>query len=155
MRTLAAEAITWHHANQDEDSLTAFLEWLPIRGSILEIGSYCGGTLWLWSRLFAQVTAITLPSQCQSHPFDSHGARVIWGDSHECRDVGPVDLVFHDGDHSWAGIMADIICYPATYHAVHDIDAEACAAWAQLAAVHQVVEFHGRLGIGVITGALR
>lgn len=154
MRTLAEQAITWHHANQDEDSLTAFLAWLPVRGSILEIGSYCGGTLWLWSRVFARVTAITLPSQCASHPFDGHGARVIWGDSHDWHDVGLVDVVFHDGDHSTAGIVRDLCGYPAAWHAIHDIYAEAAPAWARLRALPGTCEFGGRLGIGVIPGWL-
>lgn len=104
---------------------------------IVEIGSGAGGTLVAWRRLFpdAKIISIDLPGgrfgghlQLQVPP----GVVLIDGDSHETdtklrllAELGQdrIDLLFVDGDHTYAGVKADWEMYGplARTVAFHDI----------------------------------
>lgn len=116
-----------------------FWSWLAHSQSqtvrqILEVGSFCGGTLWYWSKLpgirrVVSVDQLVHPRWPESRQAQIE-ARVKWsswfkpgvlvqieGDSHD-REViadaaqwGEFDLAFIDGDHSYDGVHADFDAY--------------------------------------------
>ena len=125
---------------QHQDELVMLLSWLaaldpPFRfGTIVEIGSHRGGTLELWARLAQDcVVAIDLPNgvggglapaamQVRNTDFATRFPHVIGiaGDSHEeataerleaILNGRPIDLLFLDGDHTAAGVEADVLMY--------------------------------------------
>jgi predicted O-methyltransferase YrrM len=127
--SLAREAIERHGALQKPAELEALVDLLaqrPLR-RVVEIGSFEGGTLWLWARLAeddATLVSIDLPAPGAS--LDGAALRraaqrlvLLRGDSHAraMRDRcahelgGPADLLFIDGDHGWAGCRADVELY--------------------------------------------
>jgi UDP:flavonoid glycosyltransferase YjiC (YdhE family) len=120
---LAAAAVQ-RGALQKEEELAALLALLLPRRPrrILEIGSDAGGTLYAWRQLGAEVIGITLPDgpYRSGVPLRCHGATVLEGDSHHPRTIRavstllgqqPVNVLFVDGDHSYAGVRADVASY--------------------------------------------
>lgn len=121
----------------------------PLR-VIVEIGSYRGGTLELWARLATDlVVSIDLPDtdfygpahdlsamEMRNGDFAARFPHVhgILSDSHDPATVyhleqllagRPIDLLFIDGDHSYAGVSADYSMYaplvrPGGIIAFHD-----------------------------------
>lgn len=139
----ACDAVAWG-ALQKEGEFAMLLEAAGALAprTIMEIGCDCGGTLGGWRTAFPDslVVGVDLPGGNYSrHPtearaFDSHGALMVTGDSHDPRTVhkartmamGPVDVLFIDGDHSWEGVQADWDNYtplvrPGGLVAFHDI----------------------------------
>jgi predicted O-methyltransferase YrrM len=118
---------------------------------VLEIGTYRGGTLWLWCRVAAPnafITSIDLPGGQFGGGYDeSYEVRfrsftkpeqqlvLLRRDSHdaatlrelmEALDGRSIDFLFIDGDHSYEGIKQDFETYsPFVGHngviAIHDI----------------------------------
>jgi predicted O-methyltransferase YrrM len=123
---VAAEAVAGHGALQKPAELAILLAHLDVMCPevIVEIGSDAGGTLWAWSQLPGppQVIGVDLPGGPYStgRQLDAHGARVVVGDSHrpETRNLvrrmlpgGAADVLFIDGDHTYAGARADYQAY--------------------------------------------
>lgn len=122
---------------QTRDELVALCEWInehDVR-SYLEIGAWTGRLASTLHRLFSfDVVAVCDTGQAAEFGLPWHSAssemRTFWGDSHsheyeewrEC--LGPIDLVFIDGDHSYAGVRRDFEInrkYRHRFLAFHDI----------------------------------
>jgi predicted O-methyltransferase YrrM len=103
----------------------------PLR--IVEIGTGRGGTLWAWCKVAPQ-DALLVSVDLRDGPFggggyDSsrlreygqHGQTItlVDGDSHASETLatiehavaGPVDFLFIDGDHNYAGVSSDYVMY--------------------------------------------
>jgi len=166
---------------------------------IMEIGTAGGGTLFLFSRAAdeqAMLISLDLPGgqfgggypQWKSRVYREMalpGQRVelLRGDSHDPRSLQhvkallagePLDLLFIDGDHTYAGVTQDMEMYGPLVrpggviafhdindHAIDDSDIDPAAAggdvprfWHELAASRNVREFiarpHYGYGIGVV-----
>lgn len=115
---------------------------------ILEVGSYMGGTLCAWRRMWpdAFVVAVDLPDP-PDRPIVAHGAHLIVGDSHDVatarlvvdrlmtdvrgrglatEEEWGVDMLFLDGDHSLPSVWRDLELYgpmisPGGLLAMHDV----------------------------------
>lgn len=100
---------------------------------VLEIGSLFGGTLWWWAHLprIERLVSVDLPSdwpqvrdgvrearehwfgwcehRCQLHDLqaDSQDATTV----EAVADLGPFDVAFIDGDHTYQGVRADWLAY--------------------------------------------
>ncbi len=118
LEDLATEAIDVHHSGQKPKELTALGRLIVDRGysSAIEIGTWGGGTSWfLWS-LGLSVTTIddcdedTLRYQCVNHHgFDFEripDITYLVGNSRSIH-LPSADIVFIDGDHTYAGAKAD------------------------------------------------
>ena len=107
---------------------------------VVEIGCDTGGTLFAWRQVADEVIGITLADNSyatggQGMPLVSHGADVCIGDSHDPDTLAslvgmlngrPIDALILDGDHSIAGIRADLADYgplvrPGGLVLLHDI----------------------------------
>lgn len=119
--------------------------------AVLEIGTFRGGTLWMWCRLAepdATIVSVDLPGgeygggydrdwrkRIERFPGSRQSLTLFQADSHEektRRDVEkalkgiPVDFMFIDGDHTYEGVKADFEDYtpllaPGGLVAFHDI----------------------------------
>ena len=138
---VADEAVRVRRALQKPGELAGLLERLAAHRPkvIVEIGSDAGGTLWAWSRLPGppRVIGVDLPGGPYSSgaQLDTHGAVMIIGNSHlrQTRDLvrqqlaGELaDVLFIDGDHTYAGARADYQAYrqlvaPGGLIVLHDI----------------------------------
>lgn len=110
---------------------------------ILEIGTYHGGTLLVWSQL-ASEQVVSCDIRVRDHmrlvferfapPGSGCAVRILEGDSHAAafresveRELGgPVDFLFIDGDHTEQGVRLDFEMYrslvrPGGLIAFHDI----------------------------------
>lgn len=181
-------------------ALTAFLRTRRL-AVVVEIGTLHGGTLWAWCRLAdsdALVVSIDLPGGAFGGGYDESdanrlrsyaraGQRVVLlrDDSHANSTVASlerildgrrIDLLFIDGDHSYAGVKSDFEMYR---HFVgeeglvvfHDIlphpgvpECEVHVLWEQLRTAYDHLELidHRELrsfgewgGLGVIFGGAR
>jgi predicted O-methyltransferase YrrM len=138
---IARTAVRVHGAIQKEQELAGFLALLadhPLE-VVVEIGSDAGGTLWAWQQLpgVRRVIGVDQPHAGYSsgQTLNDHGAEVVYGDSHDPATVGAlvdllagdlVDLLFIDGDHSFAGVARDYEAFrylvrPGGIIAFHDI----------------------------------
>lgn len=115
----------------------AELDWLLTKlpddlGIIVEIGCYKGGTLWLWTQIAEHVIGIDDRSGLGPNLLQTYGAYIIDRDSHSqaayqwlatALDGAKVDLLFIDGDHTFAGVARDFYMYSelARLVAFHDI----------------------------------
>lgn len=116
---IARAAVTIHGAQQDEQEFALTLSVIRAAGpldTVLEIGSWKGGSLYAWSRLASQVITVTLPDRA-AEPFNPHGARIIWGDSTHTGTQARVretlagtdpDLIWVDGGHDEDTARSDI-----------------------------------------------
>lgn len=130
--SLARQAIDQHGAAQKELELDGLIELLAGREirRVLEIGSQDGGMLWLFAQIATEfVVGVDLTQGVTAVcPIP-----IVWveGDSHsstirERIPEGPYDLLFIDGDHSYAGVCQDFTDYaplvaPDGVIAFHDI----------------------------------
>jgi predicted O-methyltransferase YrrM len=160
--------------------------------TVVEIGSYRGGTLYCWARVStpdARLVSIDLAvgEQMEKYGYgagDPHGLRnlvlptqdlhVILGDSHsaEVRDqliaalgVRPIDFLFIDGDHTYAGVKSDYETYaplvrPQGLIGFHDIvpnsgmpDLEVWKFWNELKSSgrswRECIDAGGGTGMGI------
>jgi len=122
---IARAAVREHGAIQKEQELASFLALLADHPPevVVEIGSDAGGTLWAWQQLGARrVIGVDQPRGPYSSGqlLDEHGCEVVYGDSHDpatlqaLKDLlagEPVDLLFIDGDHTYAGVRKDFEMY--------------------------------------------
>jgi cephalosporin hydroxylase len=103
---------------------------------IVEIGCDAGGTLWAWQQTGARVIGVDLPKAGFSTGRDlDTDAEIVYGDSHDTAtrdaltkllDGDPVDVLFIDADHTYAGVRTDYELYsplvrPGGTVAFHDI----------------------------------
>lgn len=100
--------------------------------SVLEIGSLFGGTLWYWSQLptierLVSVDQVTDYAPLRDDVLVARGQWAFWfagvdfhsltGNSRTtkmidgARALGPFDVAFIDGDHSYDGVRADFEAY--------------------------------------------
>ncbi len=126
---LAREAVA-RGAQQKPDELADLLELLDGRRleRVLEIGSFRGGTAWLWAQLADVVVAID-----RAPLFSPELVTIlIADDSHDpsvvelAGEFAPFDLIFIDGDHSYEGVAADFLNYaplirPGGLVVLHDV----------------------------------
>ena len=114
---LVAEAINIHHSAQKPKELAALGQLILDRGykTAIEIGTWGGGTSWfLWS-LGLSVTTIddcdeTFLRECLAghgmEPLRIPAINYIVGDGKQS-DLGIVDVVFIDGNHTYGGVKSD------------------------------------------------
>lgn len=163
-----------HGASQDELELAAAIRLVMEAEPqvILEIGCDRGGTLYAWRQLCDEVYGITLEANADSGGARcaDHGAAVFYGDSHDPEALGwvrdqlvgrQVDVLVIDGDHSFPGVVQDVVMYAPLVRAgglilMHDILPEHFPAvktwrlWPQLTALYQTSEIRMRFGWGII-----
>jgi cephalosporin hydroxylase len=139
---LAREAYEHRHASQRELELRAVLDLAAAENPriIVEIGCDMGGTLWCWRQICDEVYGITLgdnsrPTGGQTAPLDDHGATILLGDSRDPASLAwlterlagrGIDVLHIDGDHSYAGVAADVRAYgplvrPGGLLLIHDV----------------------------------
>jgi len=132
---IAREAILERDADQKTAELAPLLGILarrhPMR--VVEIGTGRGGTLWAWCRVAApdaQLVSVDLPggpfgsggyepSTIQAYGRARQTVTLIQGDSHAPESLaavtravgGPIDFLYIDGDHDYAGVSADYAMY--------------------------------------------
>lgn len=113
---IARKAIDEFGALQDEWELATVLELVRLHQvtTIVEIGSYTGGSLWAWRQIVPHVYGVTL--EYHPHMFHSHGASMVYGDSTtqdtrtrlvRALDGRVVDMVFIDGGHDYPTASED------------------------------------------------
>lgn len=121
-------------ALQHREELASFVRFLAERDpqTVLEIGTFQGGTLYVWARALGStrhVVSVDRPvwnemthrRRRELYPTFSEDTRidVLFGDSHEERTYDEVagstredlDLLFVDGDHSYEGVRQDFETY--------------------------------------------
>jgi cephalosporin hydroxylase len=184
--TIARRSIASYGAIQRTSELASALRHVAeLRPrAVVEIGSHAGGTLHAWSAVSAADAAI-ISVDLESAPRDRLPARrgqrmiSIRGDSHDpdtlarLRDAlaaRPVDFLFVDGDHSYAGVRLDFLTYAPLVRigglvALHDIvehpgrpDCDVWRFWQELRGqgpTHECVDVHGRRHGGMGIGLLR
>jgi predicted O-methyltransferase YrrM len=132
---IAREAILNRDADQKTAELAPLLGILsrqrPMR--VVEIGTGRGGTLWAWCRVAApeaHLVSIDLPggpfgsggyepSTIQAYGHAGQTITLIQGDSHAPESLaavkraigGPIDFLYIDGDHDYAGVSSDYAMY--------------------------------------------
>lgn len=178
-------------ASQDPGELHVVLEEIealdPLR-VIVEIGCDQGGTLYAWRSVCERVYGITLADNeydagGSGKPLLAHGATVRVGDSHDPASLewltdelgvlrlpegeyttDPVDVLVLDGDHTAAGVVADLVMYgplvrPGGMILLHDINSGADPrvhvpeVWHALRSQHEASEItaeDGGPGWGII-----
>jgi predicted O-methyltransferase YrrM len=176
-----------HNANQKLVEFAALIKLLSKQelNVVLEIGTAHGGTYWTWCRLAtptAHLVSVDFPendewtARVRSYPRPTQTQTLIRADSHDPQTVrsldglrGSVDLLFIDGDHSYAGVRADFENYaplvkPGGLIAFHDVDSsnnptsKVDRLWTQLRDLYDVREIidaaddeqSGRYGIGIV-----
>ena len=118
VETLVREAIEVHHSAQKPGELTALGNLIRDRGykTAIEIGTSYGGTAWFLWALGLTVTSIDDASEefLRNAP-TTHGfpplripeIHYVVGDSSQVIGLDPVDVIFIDGNHTYAGVKAD------------------------------------------------
>lgn len=154
----AVRAIVAFGAQQKAAELSALVAFLERRelSSVLEIGSWTGGTLWLWAQLADTVISIDVSEIPTGHI--DRPVLLVRGDSRSrstWRTVAGLsfDMVFIDGDHRYAGVASDWAMYsqlvnPGGVVVLHDIVKHAPEAecdvdrlWAELKTRYTTREF--------------
>lgn len=113
---IATKAVQEYGALQDEWEFAQLLEIVRRAGvtTMLEIGSYTGGSLWAWRQIVPNVLGLTL--EASPGQFRSHGASMVYGDStteatqervEQVLAGRPVDFVFVDGGHDQDTCISD------------------------------------------------
>jgi len=161
-KQIAYNAVHTHGAIQKEDELIRLIEFMSEHhlSTVVEIGCYRGGTLYVWQQFAEQVYGIDSGKGYYNEvPYlNTHGATVILANSHlkSTKEKlasfilpGQCDLLFIDGDHSKDGVRQDVKMYlPFVRHGgllvIHDIlDVEAqrgpAAIWRELEGKKQVI----------------
>jgi predicted O-methyltransferase YrrM len=175
-----AELSIYHNAVQKMKELAACIELIkkqPVPQRILEIGTDNGGTFWLWCQLAsprAHIISLDLPKAkfssekgynkglLKSYAKPSQVLSFIRKDSHtdkaeamvrKALDSNMLDLLFIDGDHSYAGVKEDYTRYlkyvrPGGMIIFHDIvihdkvqDCQVHRFWNELKVENEVYEF--------------
>jgi Methyltransferase domain len=179
-------------ASQDPGELGMAMELvgaLDPLAVVVEIGCDRGGTLFAWRTVCERVYGITLPDNGwdtggSGLPLEAHGAVVRFGDSHDPAsldwlrgelnsepvagrlDGHLVDALVIDGDHSAAGLVADLVMYGPLVRVgglvlIHDINSthdprvQVPEVWHRLRAEYDAAQIEaeddGGPGWGVIT----
>jgi cephalosporin hydroxylase len=113
---IAVPAVRNFGALQDEWEFATLLDLVKRTGvtTMLEIGSYTGGSLWAWRQVVPNVLGVTL--DVVPGRFHSHGASMVYGDSTQVATQErveqllagrPVDFVFIDGGHDQRTCLSD------------------------------------------------
>lgn len=164
---------------QDEAEFAGLLEQAKLAQSFLEIGSRFGQSAIRVAKVMpknSRIVCVDLPN-ADDNAFDSlpdlkermaeivamgYDANLFVGNSRDAwlieavRALGPYDLCFIDGDHSYAGVLADWQAYGpmARVVAFHDIAGPEGSAslWKELKPRHRHIEFtdSGWMGIGIL-----
>jgi len=170
-------------ASQDADELAAALALVREARPrvVVEIGCDRGCTLYCWRQVCGRVYGITTADNSAESggsglPLDPRGAEVLTGDSHDRaslawlvtrlwdRPGAGVDVLVIDGDHSPAGVLADLGMYGPLVRArglilLHDVTPSADPrsrvheVWPELAARFEssvIANPDGGYGWGVI-----
>lgn len=135
---------------QKPPELARLLELVGTPSKVIEVGTFAGGTLWAWCQVAADdatIVSIDLPggaggggyTEAQQRVFETYAKpgqtlHFIRADSHLTETVDEVeelvedvDVLFLDGDHSYAGVHRDYLLYqpfvkPGGLVAFHDIE---------------------------------
>lgn len=134
MVTLAERAVSQHGAQQKAGEFAVLLALAASLDPavIVEVGCFAGGTLWAWTHLAPTVIGVDLAAPT---PPVSPQVTMVVGDSHDPATLAEleqvlggrqVDVLFVDGDHSEAGVRADVQTYgplvrPGGLIALHDV----------------------------------
>lgn len=125
-----------HGAQQKSGELWEFRNYLLGRKvppkKILEIGSLQGGMLWWFNRILEPTLLVSIDPVDQLRVDVREHTTVITGSSQDpevferASTLGPFDLIFIDGDHSYEGVRDDWNLYqkivdPEGLIAFHDI----------------------------------
>ncbi len=113
---IATRAVRDYGALQDGWEFAVLLDLVKQAGvrTMIEIGSYTGGSLWAWRQVVPNVLAVTM--EAAPGQFHSHGASMIYGDStspdvhtRTAQRLGgtQVDFMFIDGGHDWFTAKSD------------------------------------------------
>lgn len=143
---------------------------------ILEIGAMYGGTLAHWLDIAYEVVVVddqmraadewrawASEADCELHLLqgDSRDPEIIA----QAAELGPYDLVFLDGDHSYEAVSSDFENYPGAVVALHDIfprpgygvsalwdeiKNRPGARWVEICHDEIVADMEGRCGVGVV-----
>lgn len=152
---LAHDAVAEHDAQQKSWELARFGELLLEHGytSIIEVGTYAGGTAWFLHQLGLELTVVDR-SLVGPHRID--GVRYMQGDSVAvAARLDPVDAVFIDADHAYEGVKRDWLAYRplvvpfgcVAFHDIvdhfspeHDLNCHVDQLWAELKPGHRTME---------------
>ncbi len=156
-RAIAYRAVHEHHAEQKLSELAALLDMVALLApdTILEIGGLRGGTVWAFAQVVPDARIVVVDNFFMDGRLEYAGRHIlIQGDSHNpetLREVGAqcgaINLLFIDGDHSYAGVRQDFEMYaplvpPGGLVALHDVCVEQPLA---VRDAHDVVPFWHQL----------
>lgn len=171
---MTAAPFALQHPTELARLVELYRRWRP--KSVLEVGTYLGGTLYEWvvgARAGARIVSVDREDVSRRVAEWSDlvrvDLRVVRGDSHDpdvvgqVAELGPYEWVFLDADHREEAVRADWSTYstmttPGAVVALHDVapssdrTIEVDRLWAELVAEYRTVEYvePGGFGIGVV-----
>lgn len=134
---LAAMAVNEYHADQKPWELAQLGHILRAKGcrSLIEVGTFRGGTAWFFHALGLQVTTIDIHPERRD--LTTAGVVYIEGDSNSLLAGRCADVVFIDGAHSFDAVSRDWI------------NAQTCVRSGGLVAFHDITRHNPGSGCEV------
>ena len=142
-RQIARRAVERHDAIQDPAELAVLLSLMDgeLTYSVLEIGTWRGGSAWAWGQVpgLGQIITVDHAPKLGEGPMTwDHPVQldIIQGDAHEqftygrvvtCLGNRPADMLFIDGDHTYGAVRRDWEMYHGLVRSggmavLHDIE---------------------------------
>lgn len=179
-RQIANRAIERHDAIQDPHEFAILLSFLDteLPYSIIEIGTWRGGTAWAWGQIpgVGQIITVDHAPKLATEPMIwDHPVQldVVQGDSHDPNVAAivashlrqrPADVLFIDGDHTYVSVRKDWELYqglvrPGGLAVLHDIEGTdegypigVPRLWSEITGTHPVTDITSRRGVKFGTG---